>query len=60
MFQVISDAIEKIANKVSLVLNMWEREHAVMARVKEKIVSVCKRDFELMESQISKIEGIVL
>ena len=56
-FQVTSDALEKIANKVSLVMNMWEREHAVVARVKETMINVCKRDFELMENQISKIEG---
>ena len=38
-------------------MNMWEREHAVVARVKETMINVCKRDFELMENQISKIEG---
>lgn len=38
-------------------MNIWERENYVVAGLKEKIITVCKRDFELMENQISKIEG---
>jgi len=38
-------------------MNIWERDNNVIGGIKEKIIRVCKRDFELMENQIAKIEG---
>lgn len=41
-------------------MNYWERENKVVVGIKDKIIRVCKRDFELMENQIAKLEGKVL
>ena len=38
-------------------MNQWEKHYEIVAGIKESIIKVCKRDFELMEGQIAKIEG---
>ncbi|KAL4226201.1 hypothetical protein ACF0H5_014187 [Mactra antiquata] len=58
--KVIADALEKIANRVAVEMNYWERENNVVTGIKDKIIRVCKRDFELMEEQIAKLEGALL
>lgn len=55
-----ADALETIANKVALEMNYWERENQIVTGIKDKIVRVCKRDFELMENQIAKLEGALV
>jgi hypothetical protein len=49
--------LDAIANKIALEMNFWERENKVVGGIKDKIIRVCKRDFELMENQIAKLEG---
>ncbi|WAR25554.1 STY46-like protein [Mya arenaria] len=58
--KVAGDALEKIANKIAYEMNIWERDNNIIGGIKEKIIRVCKRDFELMENQIAKIEGALL
>ena len=55
--QVAKEAFEKIGAKVALEINHWDRENHVVHGIKDKIVKVFKRDFELMEGQIAKLEG---
>lgn len=38
-------------------MNLWERENSILNSIKDNIVRVCKRDFELMEEQIANIQG---
>ena len=59
MIKVAAEALDAIANKIALEMNYWEREKRVVAGIKDKIIKVCKRDFELMENQIAKLEGII-
>lgn len=56
--QVASDALERIADKVAHEMNKWEHHNGIVAGIKDNIIKVCKRDFELLEGQIAKIEGI--
>ncbi|KAK3610638.1 hypothetical protein CHS0354_009103 [Potamilus streckersoni] len=51
---------EKLAERVATVLNSWERSNNIVADIKNKIIRVFKRDFELMEDQITKCEGALL
>ena len=55
--QVAGDALDRIANKLAREMNQWEKHYEIVAGIKESIIKVCKRDFELMEGQIAKIEG---
>ncbi|KAJ8301060.1 hypothetical protein KUTeg_020047 [Tegillarca granosa] len=54
------EASERIASRIALEVNLWERNNNVNANIKEKIVKKFKRDFELMEDQIKAIEGALL
>ncbi|XP_045166452.2 uncharacterized protein LOC123529922 [Mercenaria mercenaria] len=58
--KIAADALEAITNKIALEMNFWEREKQVVTGIKDKIIRVCKRDFELMENQIAKLEGALL
>ena len=58
--QVAKEAFEKIGARIAFELNRWDRENNVVHGMKDKIVKVFKRDFELMEGQIAKLEGIFL
>ncbi|KAH3892636.1 uncharacterized protein LOC127858136 [Dreissena polymorpha] len=58
--KVAGDAMDRIANKLAHEIGAWEREHNLVTGIKDKIIRVCKRDFELMEEQIAKIEGALL
>ncbi|KAL3853545.1 hypothetical protein ACJMK2_017080 [Sinanodonta woodiana] len=51
---------EKLAQKVATVLTKWEKSNNIVADIKTNIIRVFKRDFELMEDQITKCEGALL
>ncbi|KAK3610639.1 hypothetical protein CHS0354_009104 [Potamilus streckersoni] len=50
----------KVAQKLATVLNNWEKSNNIVADIKNKIIRVFKRDFVLMEDQITKCEGALL
>lgn len=54
------EASERIASRIALEVNLWERNNDVTTNIKEKIVKKFNRDFELMEDQIKAIESMVL
>ncbi|XP_060075713.1 uncharacterized protein LOC132555383 [Ylistrum balloti] len=55
-----SEANERIASRVASEINIWERDRKITATIKQKIIKKFKKDFELMESQIQQIEGVLL
>lgn len=55
--RVTKDATERIAGRIALEVNVWERRINVIASVKEKVIMKFKRDFQLMEDQMRDIEG---
>lgn len=59
VLQVAKEAFEKIASRIALEINTWEKKNNIVHGIKDKIVKVFKRDFELMEGQIAKLEGEV-
>lgn len=54
------EASERIASRIALEVNIWERNNGIISSIKEKIVKKFKRDFELMEDRIKAIEGNVI
>jgi hypothetical protein len=39
-------------------LNKWERENRIIHSIKDKMIKKFKRDCDLLEDQITEIEGI--
>lgn len=58
--KVAKEAFEKIGAKIALEINHWERANSVVHGIKDKIVKVFKRDFELLEGQVARLEGAFL
>lgn len=58
--KVAKEAFEKIGAKVALEINHWDRAHSKVHGIKDKIVKVLKQDFELLEGQVAKLEGVFL
>ncbi|KAJ8301906.1 hypothetical protein KUTeg_020893 [Tegillarca granosa] len=57
---IAREASERIASRIALEINIWERTNGIMYSMKEKIVKKFKQDFALMEDQIKSIEGALL
>jgi hypothetical protein len=55
--KLAKDAAERIASRVSSALNKWERENKIIHIIKDKMINKFKRDCELLEDQITEIEG---
>ena len=51
------EAAERIASKVASELNKWERENRIIHSIKDKMIKKFKRDCDLLEDQITEIEG---
>lgn len=58
--KLAKEAAERIASKVSSELNKWERENRIIHSLKDKMVKKFKRDCELLEDQITEIEGTLV
>ncbi|KAK3610640.1 hypothetical protein CHS0354_009105 [Potamilus streckersoni] len=58
--KVIKEVSEKIAERIANQINLWEKENNIEGRIKDSIIDVFKKDFELMEDQLAKCEGALL
>ena len=56
--KLAKEAAERIASKVASELNKWERENGIIHSIKDKMIKKFKRDCDLLEDQITEIEGI--
>ena len=55
--KLLRDASELIENRLTIEIDIWERNNNVVKTLKDKIISKLKRDCELMEDQMREIEG---
>ncbi|KAL3853547.1 hypothetical protein ACJMK2_017082 [Sinanodonta woodiana] len=58
--KVLKEASEKIAERIANQINIWEKKNDIERRIKDSIIDVFKKDFELMEDQLAKCEGALL
>lgn len=55
--KLAKQAAERITSRVSSALNKWERDNKIIKIIKDKMINKFKRDCELLEDQITEIEG---
>lgn len=55
--RLAKESSERIGERITLELNVWERNNHVISNLKSNIVHRFKNEFQLMEDQIREIEG---
>ncbi|KAL3851674.1 hypothetical protein ACJMK2_015401 [Sinanodonta woodiana] len=51
---------DRISDRLAILVNGWESQQCVVRNIKEKVIKFFKRDFQLMEDQLLKVEGVLL
>ncbi|KAK3592500.1 hypothetical protein CHS0354_026621 [Potamilus streckersoni] len=58
--KVCREIEDRISDRLAILINGWESQQCIVRNIKQKVIKYFKRDFQLMEDQLLKVEAVLL